>query len=47
MEAQNYRDFFYAKLKSRNPQTTARNMARSFVFYAVRYNKTLIDWLFG
>ena len=41
-----FSEFSYAKLKSRNPQTTTINMTRSFVSYVVRYNKTLIDWIY-
>ena len=42
----NSRDITYDNLKSRNPQTTTTNKGSSFVTYAVRYNKTLIDWIF-
>ena len=37
------RYFSYAKLKFRNQQTTITNMASSFIYYAVRYNKAAID----
>jgi len=43
METQNSQDFSYVTLK---PETR-NNMAFSFVSYAVRYNKTIIDWIFG
>ena len=39
-------EFSYAKLKSRNPRTTTINMTMSSVSYFVRYNKTLIDWIY-
>ena len=48
MGIQNSRDLYFAKLKSRNQQTTITNMARSRVFScAVRYENIFIHWIFG
>jgi hypothetical protein len=44
LEIQNSQDFSYANPKILN--TTTKNMASSFVSYAVPYNKTLMDWIF-
>ena len=54
MDIQNSRDFSFAKLKSRTLQQAWRAglgvcpwYYSLLILYAVRYNKTLIVWIFG